>query len=409
MIKVSVIVPVYNGEEYLRMCIDSLICQTLYDIEMIFIDDKSTDNSLSVLCEYQKQDQRIKIISNKGNVGAAESRNRGLDIAKGEYIQFVDADDYLEINALEELYIAAKCQNADMCYMGMQFDLGDNMDESGVQHSILRKYEGVFDGKELIRYFTENEEFFLYLCSIFYKNSFIKKYGLRYKKLKIGEGGNFILCALCHAERVIVCEEKYYHYRVHSASVTHSLNAKKELLIGQLVQYIDILKYFSQHEEAVGLLTFLKNQYRKMAGGLQNLSFNEKKEIEKRMGTDFSKHVFRMLLPNDKIYNIKFDDGVTSRIKKEKHVIIYGAGYASKEIIGLLQEHAIEIIGFAVTIRDERHRSIYGHHVYEIQELVQYNSTSIVLVASNKKYNLEIKKTLEKYGFNDYIFLNVEI
>ena len=97
----SVIIPVYNVEPYLEQCLDSVINQTYKNLEIICINDGSTDNSLKILEKYQKKDNRIKLINQK-NKGLSEARNAGLDVAKGEYIAFVDSDDYLELNAYEE-------------------------------------------------------------------------------------------------------------------------------------------------------------------------------------------------------------------------------------------------------------------------------------------------------------------
>lgn len=409
MIKVSVIVPVYNTEFLLKTCIESLIHQTLQDIEIIFIEDGSTDASLAILREYQKKDQRITILCNDGNMGEAASRNKGLAIAKGKYIQFVDSDDSIDLNALEVLYGMAETNGLDMCYLGMQLHPEGSMDGSKLQQSIQGNYPGVYNGQELIKKFVEKEEFFLYLCSVFYRTAFVSENGLYFRKLRIGLGGDFILRALCQAQRVSVCAEKYYHYRVHGNSVMHSANAKKEILTGQIVQYISVLQYFSQDENGEALAFFLEHHYKKIAGGIQNLSAMERKEIEDRLETGFSKHVFRMLLQDNKIYGVDFDGETISRIREKESVIVYGAGYASKEVVGLLQQYAVEIIGFAVTKRNNEQMNLYGHHVYEIRELVQYNNTSVVLVASNRKYNQEIENTLKQYGFHDYIFLNVEI
>lgn len=409
MIKVSVIVPVYNAEKYIKECLESLINQSLQDIEIICIDDNSSDNSLLILNEYEHQDGRIKVIRNKKNIGAAESRNIGLFNAKGKYIQFVDADDYIEKTALEELFSIAEMKNADMCYLGMQFDVSKNTDLSMLQSSIAGEYQGVFKGTDLINIFTENKEFFLYLWSVFYKNSFLKEFGLQFRPLIIGEGGNLILRALCCAQRVIVCPGRYYHYRIHETSITHMNNAKKELLVGQIVQYIDVLQYFSQNDKTEGLDNFLRSQYKKVVGGIQGLSFSDKHEIAERLDTEFAKHVFYMLQQDNKLYGLQFTEEIIQRIQKKEFVIIYGAGYASKEIIELLQQYDIEILGFAVTKRNAAQKSMYGHHIYEIQELVFYHERAIVLVTANKKYNQEIRDTLIGYQFFDSIFLDVEI
>ena len=114
MIKVSIIIPVYNVENYLRKCLDSIINQTLKEIEIICIDDCSTDNSYSILEEYSKIDSRIIIIKNDVNKGSGNTRNVGIEKAKGEYIGFIDSDDFINDIYFEELYNTAKKFNADL-------------------------------------------------------------------------------------------------------------------------------------------------------------------------------------------------------------------------------------------------------------------------------------------------------
>lgn len=107
VVKLSVIIPVYNVEKYLKRCLDSVINQTLKDIEILCINDGSTDDSLSILEEYKSKDSRIVIIS-QGNKGLAATRNVGIENAKGEYLAFVDSDDWINSKFLECLYSSAK-------------------------------------------------------------------------------------------------------------------------------------------------------------------------------------------------------------------------------------------------------------------------------------------------------------
>lgn len=109
--KISVIIPVYNAEKYLDRCIDSIINQTYKNIEIILVNDGSKDNSLNICKKYQKLDKRIKLI-NKKNEGVSIARNKGIEIATGEYLYFCDADDYLDIHALEYYY--KEIQNSDL-------------------------------------------------------------------------------------------------------------------------------------------------------------------------------------------------------------------------------------------------------------------------------------------------------
>jgi len=114
MPKVSVIIPVYNVEKYLKKCLDSVVHQTLSDIEIICVNDGSTDGSLSILQEYAKQDERIIVITQE-NKGGGAARNTGLGVAQGEFLYFLDSDDYVELTILEKMYNQSVQQNADIC------------------------------------------------------------------------------------------------------------------------------------------------------------------------------------------------------------------------------------------------------------------------------------------------------
>lgn len=114
MTKVSVIVPIYNVEKYLRRSIESIQKQTLKDIEIILVNDGSSDGSIAICEEYQKKDNRIEIID-KSNGGVSSARNAGLEIAKGDYIGFVDPDDWIEPNMYEDLYKQIKTSDTDVC------------------------------------------------------------------------------------------------------------------------------------------------------------------------------------------------------------------------------------------------------------------------------------------------------
>ena len=113
-VKVSVIIPVYNVEKYLRECIDSILNQTLHELELICVDDGSTDGSLEILQAYEKKDNRVTVLT-QHNQGAGAARNKGLQIAKGEYLSFLDADDFFAPGMLEEAYRKCKSVSADVC------------------------------------------------------------------------------------------------------------------------------------------------------------------------------------------------------------------------------------------------------------------------------------------------------
>ncbi|WP_439431965.1 glycosyltransferase [Segatella copri] len=123
--KISIIVPIYNVEKYLNRCMDSLLNQTLEDIEIIMVDDGSPDNCPQMCNEYAKKDRRVKVL-HKENAGLGYARNSGLEIAEGEYVAFVDSDDYVDLNMYEKLYNTAKDNNNDAVFCGFKKEFSPN-------------------------------------------------------------------------------------------------------------------------------------------------------------------------------------------------------------------------------------------------------------------------------------------
>lgn len=137
-IKVSIIIPVYNLEKYLVTCLDSICTQTLKEIEIICINDGSTDNSLNILKTYAQQDNRI-IIIDKENSGAADSRNRGLNIARGEYITFIDGDDWIDPDYIETLYKSSEQENADIARCTYKYCYPDVVSDAKINSTFEKR------------------------------------------------------------------------------------------------------------------------------------------------------------------------------------------------------------------------------------------------------------------------------
>ena len=122
MSKISVIVPVYNAEKYLSRCIDSILNQTYKNFELILINDGSKDNSIEILRKYENIDDRIKVIDNSNN-GVSKTRNIGVRLAEGEYIQFIDSDDFIDKNMFEYAINVMEQENADLVMTGFYLDI----------------------------------------------------------------------------------------------------------------------------------------------------------------------------------------------------------------------------------------------------------------------------------------------
>ena len=226
-LKISVIIPVYNVAPYLKRCMDSVIKQTLKEIEIICIDDCSTDASLKIIEEYAKRDERIKIISLKQNSGVSVARNKGLDIACGQYYSFIDPDDEISLNFYERLYSVAETEKADIVKCRREKINTDGKIEYGYLNNQIKKR-----GKYC---FTHE------WVTAIYKSSVIKENEIRFNEnLIAGEDLVFLsqLVNKCKKLCLVDDAEYIYHRRERSLfgnqlpieNIKSYLNAKKLLI-----------------------------------------------------------------------------------------------------------------------------------------------------------------------------------
>lgn len=242
MYKVSVIIPVYNCEKYLDECISSLLNQTLYNCEFIFVNDGSNDNSRDIINKYKLIDNRIVLIDQE-NQGVSIARNNGLNISTGEYIGFVDADDYIDPSMFQTLYKVAKKSNCDV---------------------VISEFEEILEGnKNIIRYnfiknklldksyiedniipFLISDDSLNTVWNKLYKNKIIKDNKIVFpEKVCLGEDGLFNMSVFSNISRLKYIEYCGYHYREVTGSATRNLSNKDYFKRALEVYNLDILNY----------------------------------------------------------------------------------------------------------------------------------------------------------------------
>lgn len=220
MTKISVILPIYNVEKYLEDCLNSIINQTLNDIEIICIDDGSTDNSLAILNEYAKKDSRITILTQK-NQGAAVARNKGLDIAKGEYLSILDSDDFFELNMLEQMYNKAINTDVDIVICKSR-SYDDKTKVFGAMNWALREY--LLPEKDIFNYCDVSKYLFQFtvpwVWNRLIKKNFVEKNNLRFQNLKNTNDFYFGSMSLVLAEKITILPEVLVNYRINNNNRT---------------------------------------------------------------------------------------------------------------------------------------------------------------------------------------------
>ncbi|MDR0571389.1 MAG: glycosyltransferase [Rickettsiales bacterium] len=229
---VSIITPVYNTAPYLKKCLNSLINQTLKNIEIICVNDCSPDNCLSILREYEKKDRRIKIIDFKKNRGVSVARNEGMKIATGEYIGFVDSDDYIDLNFYEKLYKEARNSDADI----LKGEVKINKPRG---ESYKKNFGCSFLGKD--------KEVYLFFAfwSCIYRTSLVIENKITFPAgVVVGEDQVFLVKAMLLAKKIKLVDNVFYHYVNRKDSADTVLYDRKKL-ISVIRTYRDIFDFIN--------------------------------------------------------------------------------------------------------------------------------------------------------------------
>ncbi|MBD5476899.1 MAG: glycosyltransferase family 2 protein [Lachnospiraceae bacterium] len=248
---ISLIVPVYNVEPYLKRCIVSIFAQTYREFELILVDDGSTDGS-SIICDfYEKQDKRVKVI-HKGNGGLVSARRAGLAVSRGEYIGFVDGDDWIEPQMYGKLVEAALKYQADMVLGGFVEDVGGR-----IVYKTNQLEQGVYDREELCEkiypYMLCMEDFFSMGVQPYIWNKLMRR-GLAYEhitavddRIRVGEDVAAAAPMLLAANRVVITDYCDYHYCMRESSMMQKHGSEEKEWEGLCILHKFLQKALQQH------------------------------------------------------------------------------------------------------------------------------------------------------------------
>lgn len=427
--KVSVVIPVYNAEPYLEECLQSLCHQTLKEIEIICVDDGSTDGSLDFLRGYQKKDSRIQVLQQKEeSAGAALARNMGLRHAKGEYLYFLDADDYVHLELLEKTYTRAKKTQADIVrFDAICFDHESRAEITGgyVTEPEFLKMGEVFAPEE-----TEN---FSIVSSgsvpwrQLYLRSFVEEHHLHFQAVAISDDDFFAFTSMTLAKRVSILPEKLVYHRLNNeGSQTANLDRglmttikvygalkvwlEEKGLFEQLEgQYLKKSSYslfyyffgFSQFETVQTLFQLLHSGVLKELGFHRilesDLSTSHKKLIEYILKYDSAESFFFEQFKEHKsdmlalMFDVPFPQAL---VKPEEKVLLYGAGELGKGFFHKnLKGHFCNIVAWV----DKNHEKI-GFPVTGLETLKNTEFESLLIAVESETVATAIKKELISLG-----------
>ena len=279
----TIAVAVYNTGKYLRECLDSVVNQTYQNLEIICVNDCSTDKSLEILEEYAAKDKRIKIINNEKNLGLGIVRNIGMDAAHGEYILFIDSDDWLDLTACEKLITKAKENDSDVVFYGA-YQVNGNEKKELKNFCDVSCPLSLEDRKVLLKT-TLHETW----CKL-WKMEFLKGKGIRFPDFRFFESQKpyWMMCLL--AEKVAFERGYFYYYRRHKGQLTQCGDKRLTLVVDvydDLERYLKREKIYALHRKRFLQLKFLQYQY-----AFLNLDIQFREEFLKKIRIPFSDKFF---------------------------------------------------------------------------------------------------------------------
>ena len=403
MPKVSVIIPVYNVEKYLRKCLESIFKQTYKNIEIIVVNDGSTDGSCQVLNDLKEEDDRL-IIINKKNGGLSSARNAGIEAATGEYLVFVDSDDWIDEKYIENMYVISDTYDCDIVQCGYESVF---FDDSNIKEdkSNINRQPLLYTVKEF-SYTTYT--LLSWQCNLawnkLYKKSLFQN--IRFPVGKIHEDEFTIYKVVWSANRIGVVSDKLYYYRYRSESIMHQTYSKKRLHASEAFSERELF-YEAMGETELSCLT--KRWHLEWIKG-------QKKAVYSMMDNHIKEEILRYFEEKEKMLMEQLDKSVFgkegfqytdacfpfTKVEKNASIIIYGGGNVGRAYFRqIYQQDYCKVVLWVD--RDVKGCRAQGIPVQEIEGIASCNQEwdYIVLAIADRHIVSGVMKMLqEDYGIS---------
>lgn len=367
---ISVIVPIYNIETYLRKCIESIINQTIQKLDIVLVDDGSTDGSAGICDEFSELDDRITVI-HKENGGLVSARKAGIQIAKGDLIAWVDGDDWIESDYIEKMYEVMIKTDADIVAADLFFDIGNN--SKVVRNGIAY---GCYAPVDIVENMLCSGTFYEYGINPHIYTKIMKKKLICPRQLEVderiiaGEDAAVVYPCILEANKICIADICGYHYVQHPGAITKT-TSPDELFRNQI--FIEYMRNAFVKYNIFAMMEIQLNQYIK----------------------------YYMILRNIQVFDIEKDKVLMpyGSIPIGSKIILYGAGGVGQQIYRYLYEsNKVEIIGWLDKNFEEYQRQNYD--VKSPKDIVEWNYDFVLIANINNKVADAIK--------NDLISLGVE-
>ncbi len=440
--KLTVLVPIYNVSKYLDKCLASLHDQTLNDMEILCLNDGSTDDSKSIIEKYVQMDSRFRLID-KENTGYGNTMNVGLDSANGEYIGIVESDDYVEPIMFEELLKKIEEGNSDI--IKSNFYNYSEAEETLILEDILKDLPKDKNINPL-----EEAKIFLVLQSIWsavYRTDFLAKNNIRFHETPGAsfQDVSFAFQVFANTDKVQLTDKAYYHYRISNPNSSVKMVNKIDKLCGEIglieelverhvnkerlktiasrLAYRILLENYFDAPPAYqfAMLTELQHRLRiyESRGDLDDEIWEQEavdtaREILADKDAYYKKtgkKIFDYRLLQDTLNLSIYKEALLEKAKAYKSIIIYGAGKVGQDIKNDLIAAGCDNskLSFAVTEMGTNPSSIDGVRVKSLEKYLQIKNEAVVIIAVKEASQYEILQNLKNLGFKNIITLTDEI
>lgn len=411
--QMSVIVTVYNIEQYIEECIVNILNQKNIVLELILVDDASTDNSLEICRKYEKIDNRVKVLANEVNLGITATRNRGLKAATGEYIYIMDGDDILKKESLSTMYNICKEKNLDLLEFSADvFYDNNNMKRFANEYCYIRSkcLNKIMTGAEIfVKLREECESVRWSACLHCYRGDLIREKSLYYVDgLRYADGSEFHL--YMNASRAMCISDILYSRRVRPGSQITS-KAKIHYLESLIILYVEELKMWDSYN----IISEKINE------GISRYFLLRKREIldmyQQFVNYDgetplLDKHPSAKFFYNYTIKQIpvcidKLTEHELERVKSAKKIYIYGAGFFGTELAKVFNYINLNNYEFIVTENKSNLDMHLGKRIIELNQIDFKDESELVVVAMSSINWDSIEKRLIEKNCHNYFFFEV--
>ena len=413
MVKVSVVIPVYNVEKYLPACLESVLGQSLQELECICIDDASPDRCGDILDEYASHDNRVRVLHLTENHMQGYGRNRGMEMATGKYIYLLDSDDMITCTALEELFELAEKDNLD----GIFFD-----SQVVVESGNLKKYasgylamrngdypDSVISGIKLLELFQKNKEWMVYIQRQFWRREYLVKNSICFPERRIEhEDELFSFEAILLAERTRYIRKDYFIHRYRENSVMTRKPHPKDFY-GYFLIYNKMAMFVELH----GLSTpevdeCMLHMFDCMRNFLGDFEANARPAEWFTAEEQGEYRLYRALLRSTELARRR-DVELWKPLMKYHEIIIYGAGRVARSAFMQLVGVGYLVTGFLVTEKAGNPDILAGIPVREINEITTFPDDCAVVVAMAKEHHPGPALLLGEKGACYYLYAKGEL